>query len=122
MRNENGNENINFIIGTMMILFLIIVLISNGKTYKQIVQNKSSLIKTNTTNNYPMKISDMIDKRSWMNTCFKEIGSSFRGGSGKNICRCLWDKLESPWYDANSQYETESAATLCTLETINKTR
>ena len=34
----------------------------------------------------------------------------------------LWDKLESPWYDANSQYETESAATLCLFETMNETR
>ena len=121
MRNENGNENINFVIGIMMILFLIIVLIPNGKTYKQIVQNKASLIKTNTANNFPMKISDMIDKRSWMNTCFKEIGSSLGRSSGKNFCRCLWDKLESPWYDASSQYETQSAATLCTLEEMKRT-
>ena len=122
MRNEDGNENINFVIGLTMILFLVIIFITNGNTYKQIGQNKSSLINKNTANNYPMKISDMIDKRSWMNTCKKEIGSSVGGFSGKKVCRCLWDKLESPWYDANSQYETESAATLCLFEAMNETR
>ena len=69
-----------------------------------------------------MKISDMIDKRSWINTCKKEIGSSVGGFSEKKVCRCLWDKLESPWYNVNSQYETESAATLCLFETMNETR
>ena len=89
---------------------------SAGLPVRKIYINEGSL-----ANNYPMKISDMIDKRSWMDTCFKEIGSSFGGGSGKNVCSCLWDKLESPWYDANSQYETQSAATLCTLEEMKRT-
>lgn len=45
MRNEDGNEIINFVIGSTMILFLVIILIANGNTYKQIGQNKSSFIK-----------------------------------------------------------------------------
>ena len=85
MRNEDGNENINFVIGLTMILFLVIIFITNGNTYKQTGQNKSSLINKNTANNYPMKISDMIDKRSWMNTCKKEIGSSVGGFLGKRF-------------------------------------
>ena len=75
-------------------------------------------------NNYPMKISDMIDKKSWMNQCIYEaIGPIVdpSGLSGRNVCNCLWNKLESVWYDASSQVETNSAAYLCVLEQMKET-
>ena len=73
-------------------------------------------------NNYPMKISDMIDKKSWMKQCINELVEVDRAGfSGRNICNCLWDKLETPWYDASSVYETKNAATICSLQEMKRT-
>ena len=74
-------------------------------------------------NNYPMKISDMIDKKSWMKQCINQfVPIADRAGySGRNICNCLWDKLETPWFDASSVYETKNAATICSLQEMKRT-
>ena len=88
----------------------------------------SSPIKINEgslANNYPMKMSEIMDKKSWMKECYQflapVVDKEF-GLSGRNVCKCMWNKLETPWYDANSQVEINAAGTLCILEQMKGTR
>ena len=63
-----------------------------------------------------------IEEKSWMKQCLNELVEVDRAGfSGRNICNCLWDKLETPWFDASSVYETKNAATICSLQEMKKT-
>tara|TARA_A100001035_G_scaffold250135_1_gene221243 strand:+ start:248 stop:658 length:411 start_codon:yes stop_codon:yes gene_type:complete len=96
--------------------------ITKGTNTASLPVSKIYINEGSLANNYPMKISDMIDKKSWMKQCLNELVEVDRAGfSGRNICNCLWDKLETPWFDASSVYETKNAATICSLQEMKRT-